>query len=760
MTSLTKEDIDAAAAAAASAVEDLRQTRSTLSTDSFNLTAELVSLSTKEAELISNRNTLQRQLISEGNPSINEEIKNIDNTLTRLTSEKAILNTNITSTNDRLFQINKQLAIQEVAPGRVESVPDSSTAETPSVQGAVTYRVAPAGDTPVEPSTAVVGSVAYSAAPADTTSVQTATVGVNAVTYRVAPPGEILVESSTAVVGTVTQEVVTRIAAPPSTPLPAPVISAPESSHRAVANLNDSITDLESQLNSEIVNLNASKKNIASIKAELDNRGLALSDSESNVLLANLRQQEIILEQSNIIISNTTSDLTLLRKQLGFQEVAVGVVIPARVSDTAEPAVKSTIDKETPESSLNRVFFEPAFYAIEPYVDSTEPSVPLTRTVKTPSEIDEEASAIERAQEVQAFESRRIPRAQELVAREIEEEKDRQEKARLDNLTAIARTIPPDIGEEALALSYEIASQQREFGGDALSSGVSTSGTTGDTINTVTTGSNSTPVVASVTAPDWRFRISLAANAQYFYRVASRGEILFPLNATNGVIFPYTPRIDIVYNANYESTDITHTNYKFYNYRNSSVDMINISGTFTAQDTDEANYVLAVIHFFRSATKMWYGNDNQPRAGTPPPLLYLTGHGSYAFNRHPVVLTAFTLSYPDDVDYINAGVLGGQGRPLPQYTRPIVGRPSVLDRLKNSNLGRNGSRIVNNLNQTRVGSVETSAATRIPTKLTINLSMLPIITRNVISNKFSLAEYAKGGLLRGDINKAIGGGIW
>jgi hypothetical protein len=51
-----------------------------------------------------------------------------------------------------------------------------------------------------------------------------------------------------------------------------------------------------------------------------------------------------------------------------------------------------------------------------------------------------------------------------------------------------------------------------------------------------------------------------------------------------------------------------------------------------------------------------------------------------------------------------------------------------------------------------------SEATYIPTKLQLQITCLPIVTRNDISNKFSLKEYATGELLRG--TKRSGGGIW
>jgi hypothetical protein len=48
----------------------------------------------------------------------------------------------------------------------------------------------------------------------------------------------------------------------------------------------------------------------------------------------------------------------------------------------------------------------------------------------------------------------------------------------------------------------------------------------------------------------------------------------------------------------------------------------------------------------------------------------------------------------------------------------------------------------------------------VPSKLTIQLNCVPVVTRNAISNKFSLKEYATGRLMRGSVNPGTGGGIW
>ena len=100
------------------------------------------------------------------------------------------------------------------------------------------------------------------------------------------------------------------------------------------------------------------------------------------------------------------------------------------------------------------------------------------------------------------------------------------------------------------------------------------------------------------TQGDWRVRLSLAKSANYLYKASNPG-ILKYLQATDGIVFPYTPNIQITYAANYETADIVHSNYKLIQYKNSAVDQITITCDFTAQDTYEANYLLAVIHFFK-----------------------------------------------------------------------------------------------------------------------------------------------------------------
>ena len=254
--------------------------------------------------------------------------------------------------------------------------------------------------------------------------------------------------------------------------------------------------------------------------------------------------------------------------------------------------------------------------------------------------------------------------------------------------------------------------------------------------------------------PDWRARLSLAPNANYLYKVPKgQAGILAPLQATDGVIFPYTPAISVTYSAGYDPSELIHSNYKVYQYKGSSVDTVSITADFTAQDTTEANYLLAVIHFFRSVTKMFYGQDQNPNNGVPPPLCYLSGFGAYTFDAHPLVVTNFTYATPTEVDYIRAGSQTNQPGVNVAQQNSIVNtfNPSV-SRIATSGLQ---PKLPNFSTQ---NSMINSEATYIPTKLQLQITCIPIVTRNDISNKFSLKEYATGALLRG--SKRSGGGIW
>lgn len=255
-----------------------------------------------------------------------------------------------------------------------------------------------------------------------------------------------------------------------------------------------------------------------------------------------------------------------------------------------------------------------------------------------------------------------------------------------------------------------------------------------------------TPTPAANTLPDWRAKLKLAPGSTYLYNAQSPG-ILAPLRTgtgTDGIIFPYTPAVQVAYTAHYEQQALTHSNYKVFQYGSSSVDNVSITCDFTAQDTAEANYLLAVIHFLRSATKMFYGQDQMPYLGTPPPLVYLTGFGAFQFDAHPMAITSFNYTLPTEVDYIRAMPLGA--------APSTGGGPGRLDTSKLTPGALTADPVWTTYPQG-------ADPTYVPTKIQIQISAVPIVTRNDISNDFSLKKYATGALLRGS-GRAGRGGIW
>lgn len=215
-----------------------------------------------------------------------------------------------------------------------------------------------------------------------------------------------------------------------------------------------------------------------------------------------------------------------------------------------------------------------------------------------------------------------------------------------------------------------------------------------------------------------RVKISVGPNSGIFYRSPDPGPILLPLQRTDGVIFPYTPKIATVFQSQYQDMDITHTNYSYQAYQRSTISSITIDAVFTAQTPWEAQYVMAVIHFFRSAGKMFMGPD-AALAGNPPPLLFLNGYGTNYFPNVPCVLTQFSHSLPDDVDYISAPDV-----PASKYEEAnrIVADPGASKSITTGG---------------------TLMATRVPTMSSIQVVLQPVYSREKVG-KFSLEDFAQG----------------
>ena len=217
---------------------------------------------------------------------------------------------------------------------------------------------------------------------------------------------------------------------------------------------------------------------------------------------------------------------------------------------------------------------------------------------------------------------------------------------------------------------------------------------------------------------DWRLRVSMQPESAKFFYTNPQNALLAPLRKTLGVIFPYTPSVSVSHTARYNPMSLTHSNYSSYFYEGSDVAQITISGEFTVQNVHEGQYLMAAIQFFRSCTKMFYGQKD-PLAGTPPPLLFLNGYGAVYLPNVSCVLTTFNHTMPNDVDYIDVPIMQS----------------------------------LNNVAGNQIQTNQRGLRTRLPVSSSLQITLQPVYSRNTVSNGFKLEEYARGNVYNPTDNK-------
>ena len=269
---------------------------------------------------------------------------------------------------------------------------------------------------------------------------------------------------------------------------------------------------------------------------------------------------------------------------------------------------------------------------------------------------------------------------------------------------------------------------------------------------------------------DWRVRLSIPPN---FF---ASSNILGPLKAAGGLVFPYTPTISISHSATYDDVAITHQNYQFMAYQNSKANAISISGAFNVEDQVQAQYWIAAVHFLRSATKMYTGDGDS--AGSPPPILSLNGYGDFVFKNVPVVITSFSIDLPADANYIST-TMGAEGfsgfgaasggaaatvEGLAGMIPTLAGiAGNVAGALAGTALGKaagaavQGSAILSKIVGGGVGAGAASGAftaatpsgnTHVPNKSTLTVTLQPVYSREAV-RQFSLQKFVTGGYVNG-----------
>jgi hypothetical protein len=216
---------------------------------------------------------------------------------------------------------------------------------------------------------------------------------------------------------------------------------------------------------------------------------------------------------------------------------------------------------------------------------------------------------------------------------------------------------------------------------------------------------------------DWRVRLQVpeASPLQKFFDFANN-PLMAPLAESRGIFWPLTPAVVIQHSANYNAMDQIHSNYPHYAYQNSQVDQMNIIGEFPVQNSEDAKHWVATVNFLRTATKMFFGNDDgDGLKGNPPPILHLYGYGDHMFNKIPVIINSFNVELRPGIDYISTKQ---SNTPYKQLTGPDAGE---------------------------FLNAEGESQTWAPTLSNISVLITPIYSRDSVKN-FSMKKFVRGEL--------------
>lgn len=145
-------------------------------------------------------------------------------------------------------------------------------------------------------------------------------------------------------------------------------------------------------------------------------------------------------------------------------------------------------------------------------------------------------------------------------------------------------------------------------------------------------------------------------NSRLGYVLGDSGFLYNLFGPTNGIVFPYTPKINFEHSVNYEETEILHSNLKVNHYKNTPPPSITLTAEFTADGNENTRYMYGVMHFLRAVSKCEFGEEvftnRKEQAGVPPPILYLNGWGNL-INNIPVVIKSFGINLDNNKHYVH-----------------------------------------------------------------------------------------------------------
>jgi len=223
---------------------------------------------------------------------------------------------------------------------------------------------------------------------------------------------------------------------------------------------------------------------------------------------------------------------------------------------------------------------------------------------------------------------------------------------------------------------------------------------------------------------DWRVRLQVPDRSplQKFFDF-DNNPLMAPLAESRGIFWPLTPAVVIQHSSNYNALAQTHSNFPFQAYQNSQADQMNVIGEFPVQNSEDAKHWVATVNFLRTATKMFFGNDDgDGLKGNPPPIMHLYGYGDHMFHRVPVVINSFNVELRPGIDYISTKQ---SNTPYKQLS------------------GADAGVFMN---------AEGESQTWAPTLSNISVLLTPIYSRESIKN-FSMKKFVRGELNGKDSNE-------
>lgn len=171
-----------------------------------------------------------------------------------------------------------------------------------------------------------------------------------------------------------------------------------------------------------------------------------------------------------------------------------------------------------------------------------------------------------------------------------------------------------------------------------------------------------------------------------------------------------------------------------------------MSCKFSAHTVEHFRMSERAIRFLRTYTKMNYGRTD-PDRGQPPRILRLFAYGQQMFNDVPVVISKFSLTFPDDIDYVqgefsNDGEFTGVSTRNPRLPSNEIGRDP---RNPGAGYGQSTAEFANN-DPRRID--RDGYSMYLPVFFSINISLLVQQNLSKTVNEFNLNDFASGDLIR------------